>query len=137
MTLRELLPKLEALASLIVATCLRRTVPMRRWARLLGKTYAAQPREAANPPAVEGVDRIVAVAIAGAASRLPFGTTCLDQAVAGSLMLRRRGGHPVVVIGLAREDPSCDSHAWLIGDRGGVLIGGGEVADFVPVTELR
>jgi hypothetical protein len=117
---------------------------MPRWAFLLGSAHevpedwghnpvGALPVQAATP-----VERQVAVAARRASSRLHGEPSCLAEALAAQLMLRRRGEPGVVVIGLRRravEGPreQCDAHAWLLG-REGALIGAGAARGFTPAT---
>lgn len=126
----------EAVLWLLLATALRRSTPIRRWSRLLGRprpaTFALPPGRLLEEPA-----RGVVVALARAHACLPMKTTCLDQAVAGSFMLRIRGDHPAVVIGLAMSDPSAGSHAWLVNGAGAVMVGGAVMENFSAVTEFR
>jgi hypothetical protein len=125
---------LEALALLLVSTGLRRWVPMHRWApRLLGSPRLA--RSDPHPDAVlTVVDEQVGRAVLAASRRLPFEVTCLDQAVAGALMLRRRGVGHGLVIGLSARDATEESHAWLLGACDGVVLGDERRADYVPVS---
>ena len=78
--------------------------------------------------------------MAGAVRRgshwLPWSPTCLAEATAGQVMLRRRGGSGVVVIGLRKdpEDPATwQAHAWLLGGKG-ALTGGPAAAGFTATT---
>jgi hypothetical protein len=109
---------------------------MRLWVGLVGRPTVA-PSELPTPTRLTGTDLEAAHAVLSAAQRLAFHTTCLDQAVAGSLFLRRRGVDSRVVIGLNRADPSDASHAWLIAESGVVIIGGGALAGHVPVTAFQ
>lgn len=134
--MRRRLRTAEAVLCLLLVSALRRSTPIRRWSRLLGR-----PRPATFvPPSgrlLEEPARGVAVALASAQARLPMKTTCLDQAVAGSFMLRIRGDRPAVVIGLAKSDPSAGSHAWLVNGAGAVMVGGAVMKNFSAVTEFR
>jgi hypothetical protein len=49
-------------------------------------------------------------------------------------MLRRRGFSPAVVIGMPASDVHADSHAWLLGSCGAVVLGGDTGQRYVPVT---
>lgn len=64
----------------------------------------------------------VCLGIQRAAVRTP-GATCLVQAIAGWLMLRRRGVGSSVKIGVQKNDHAFAVHAWLCVD-GAVCIGG-------------
>jgi len=75
----------------------------------------------------------VAGAIRRASQLLPFEPTCLAQAGAGQMMLRRRHHPGVVVIGLRRGEADWDAHAWLLG-HAGALTGGPAARGFTPTT---
>lgn len=135
---REAAALAEAAVALTVATLLRRALPMRRWAGLLGRCAPA-PAQLPLTAATGAPERSVAVALVRVGRRLPFTTSCLDRAVAGQLLLRRRRRRAVVVIGLDRADPAQLPHAWLLAGDGVVL--GGDVLDryaatttFTPLT---
>lgn len=88
----------------------------------------------------------VSVAIARACRALPFEPTCLAQAAAGQVMLRRRGEPGTVVIGLWRAPvhpsfsessiPAWAAHAWLVGATG-TLTGGTAESEFTAATAFR
>lgn len=131
-TFRRRLRVLEALVLVLVGRGLRRWVPMRRWSRVLGPT--APPTAEPVPGTPQGAEEAVAAAVGSASRRV--GANCLEQAFAASLMLRRRGDHGVVVIGLDRADPSAAPHAWLVGSSGRVVVGGETRDRFVPVSQF-
>jgi hypothetical protein len=66
----------------------------------------------------------VAWAVAAAAARLPFATTCLIDALVADAMLRRRHHSPELRFGVRRPEPSSPltAHAWV--DCEGVLVVG-------------
>lgn len=113
---------------------------MTRWGRLLGTpaevpdTWRGQvvgvlPTQAASPEEAR-----VASAVRRACRRLSWEPTCLAQAAAGQLMLRRRGGAGVVVIGLrAQRGAPWEAHAWLLG-KCGALTGGRAADGFTAAT---
>ena len=124
---------LEAACLLMVAAVLRRAVPMHRWAPwLLGGARAAEGPAAADAP-VTIADERVRRAVHSAARRLPVALTCLDEAVAGAVMLRRRGYDPAVVVGMPARRRG-ESHAWLLGACGAVVLGGDVRRHYAPVT---
>lgn len=131
-TLRRRLRVLEALVLVLVGRVLRRWVPMRRWSRLLGATCV--PTVEVVPAVLEGREALVARAVTAAAHRVDG--NCLEQAFAGSLMLRLRREPAVVVIGLDRADPASPPHAWLVGSSGGVVVGGDGRDRYVPVSQF-
>lgn len=112
----------EALVLLGVAHVLRLRVPMRRWARVLGPHGPTSVAIVTGP--LTGREADVARAIGAAVRRT--GANCLEQAVAASVMLRRRGLPGRVVIGLDVADPSQVPHAWFVGASGLVVVGGDE-----------
>jgi len=126
---------LEACVLLAVATLLRRYVTMRRWSRVLGEMGPVRPAPAPVGPS-DPTERAVALAVAAAARRLPAATTCLDRAIAASLMMRARGRRPRLLIGMPLDDPRGTSHAWLVGESGRVVVGDGELERFRPVTQF-
>lgn len=67
------------------------------------------------------------------ASRLVPWATCLTQALAGGFLIRRAGRDAVIHFGVARDDARFKAHAWLESE-GGILIGGGEAAAYLPLT---
>lgn len=131
-TLRHRLRVLEAAVLVLVARVLRRSVPMRRWSRVLGPT--APPTVPVSEDAPDGVEAAVARSVGSASRRV--GGNCLEQAFAASLMLRRRGVRGVVVIGLDRADPSAAPHAWLVGASGRVVVGGEVLDRYLPVSQF-
>lgn len=123
---------LEALVLLLLARGLRKWVAMRRWAPLLGENGPPAAPMALEPLA--GREAVVARAVASGARRTS--ANCLEQAVAASLMLRRRGTRAVVVIGLDPARPDAIPHAWLVGASGSVVTGADEMPGFRPVNQF-
>lgn len=134
----------EAMLLLSLGMALQRWLPMPRWAFLLGSPrevpegWGHDPVEGLPVQAATPVERHVAVAARRASRRLRGEPTCLAEALAAQLMLRRRGEPGVVVIGLRRRADEgrgepCDAHAWLLG-REGALIGAGAARGFTPAT---
>lgn len=134
--LRHYLRVLEALVLLGLARALRRWVPMRRWARILGPTGPATAGTAGTPtePPASPVESRVSGAVERASVR--FDANCLEQAVAGSLMLRVRRRPARVVIGLDTADPGAVPHAWLVGRSGAVVLGRDETGRYRPVSQF-
>ena len=63
-------------------------------------------------------------------------TTCLDQALTGSLLLRLRRRRSNLVIGMLTDDPLRGSHAWLVAESGSVVVGAAQMDDFTAVTQF-
>jgi hypothetical protein len=81
--------------------------------RCQGSTAVAEP-----------MPRIV-WAVRAASRRLPGGRTCLIEALAADVMLRRRGHAPVLHLGVRKRNDRVaplDGHAWLVCD-GRVVVG--------------
>lgn len=91
----------EALGLLLVAAALRRSVPMSRWARLLGTPHSPTGTDSVLVTPASGTERDIGLAVARAAARLPYRPTCLDRVAAAQMMLRRRGRPGVAIIRLA------------------------------------
>lgn len=110
----------EAFVLLVLAGIARRYLPMRRWAPILGPNGpAGVPIELGT---LHGPEAAVARAIEAGARRV--GANCLEQAVAASVMLRRRRCPGAVVIGLDLANPADVPHAWFVGASGHVVVGG-------------
>jgi hypothetical protein len=107
---------LEAATLLAVARVLVHTVKFERFATRLG-SHGAQSAEEESASALAVAQR-VRWAVETAARNIPFEAVCLPQAIAGKLMLRRRGIASTLYLGVAR-DPDLKAHAWL---RAGPLI---------------
>jgi len=101
---------IEAASSLTLATVALKTVPFARIARRLGR-HMAESRTAEEAAVTERAAR-VQWAIETAARHLPWKPVCFPQAVAGTLMLRRRGIQSTLYFGV---DPGhdLDAHAWV------------------------
>lgn len=113
---------------------------MRRWSALLGVAGAVpagwrgQRTPALAEQAGDDLERRVAFALERAPTHLPRQPSCLAQAFAGQLMLRRRGSSGVVVIGLRPAGAGrWEAHAWLLG-RAGALAGGPAAEGFTATT---
>jgi hypothetical protein len=62
--------------------------------------------------------------------------TCLTQALAAQILLRRRGFQADLHIGVARDSSKqFQAHAWIVSD-GKVIIGGAEHENYVPFDSL-
>jgi len=90
----------------------------------------ADPRVSARAP-LDGAQlqmvRDIRWAVRAAAPFMPFRSVCLQQAMAGHAMLRRRGIHSVMHFGAGRGDTKpMDAHAWL--DASGIKVTGYPIA---------
>lgn len=130
--LRTRLRTLEAMCALVMAHVLIHGLPFSIGVRLAGRLGDGDQDGINRTPDDPGV-RAVASAIRRGAWRLPFASTCLKRAVAGRLMLLRRGTASSLVIGVAMRDGRPSAHAWLVAG-GGVVCGGTEAAEFSPIV---
>jgi len=101
---------IEAVLSLMLAGVVLKTVAFARIARRLGRRMAETP-DSEEPEAMARARR-VRWAIETAARNLPWRPVCFPQAVAATLMLRRRGIASTMYFGV---DPArdLDAHAWV------------------------
>jgi transglutaminase superfamily protein len=122
----------EAAAWLLVARLALALAPFPLIARRLGAFVPpADPRVAAvSAPTTPGQARIareVSWAVTRAAAHAPFRAVCLPQAMAGRIMLSRRGVASAMHFGAAKgQDRPLNAHAWL--DAAGVKVTGYPVA---------
>jgi hypothetical protein len=120
----------EAIACLALARVAVIALPFRVLAPRLGMRHAETPAA----PCGDSASRRVAWAVAAAARRAPWRAECLEQAIAGKAMLRRRGIASTLYLGLTR-DPAAAAHAWLrVGDLN--VTGGADVARYAVVASF-
>lgn len=133
LTAKEIFLFAEAAALLTLAGLALRLLPFRRLARRLGRWTQATPDDpaaAAAPAEIAAVSR----AVARARRRLPWRPACLAQAVAGSVMLGRRGVSSTIHFGVDNAG-GFRAHAWLTAAGRGVT--GGDVAPtFKPIARV-
>lgn len=133
----------EAMVLLAAASAAQKWVPMTKWSAVLGAHGHVPPRwrgktlEALPISPDSRLEVFVTRAVRSGAAHLPWEPSCLAEATAGQVMLRRRGHAGVVVIGLRHPTDSTsgpwDAHAWLLG-RQGALTGGPAAAGFTATT---
>ena len=111
-------------------------LPFRRIARMVGLQLGENP-DAPDPAKVEEAER-VGWAVRAAARRTPWDSACLGQALAGSILLRRRLIPATVYLGVAKEEASphkVAAHAWLrCGED--ILTGGGVHERFTVISSF-
>lgn len=135
------LQMMEAAGALLLAWVLVFFLPFHRTASFLGK-MAPPVGGPANNAAKGGepghLGRATAVTrrIAYLSRRQPSRCTCLVQAIAGLLLLARRGIGPVVIrFGVDRAGTGLEAHAWLVlGDE--ILLGADTAGRFTPLGDL-
>lgn len=127
---------LETGLALVLAWILVFMVPLRRTQRLFGATIEPgfDGTTLPNPEMARAYG--LARRVIFVARRLPWRSTCLVRAVAGGLLLRRRGIMGAVIrFGVKREAGAVTAHAWLL-LNGEILLGGEEAADYVPLADM-
>lgn len=112
---------LEAMALLILFMVAVRVVPVGRLLRWFQLPICPAP-----PGDAPAAERDIGRAIAAAVRRLGDRANCLPQALAGGVMLRRRGGRPCIAFGVNRLEGAFSAHAWLIAETG--IVCGGQAA---------
>lgn len=119
----------EAVVCLALARLAVRVLPFRRIEPRLGVRMTELPADAPAGAAA----RRVAWAIEAAARRTPWRSKCLEQAIAGKAMLRRRRTPSTMYLGVAQQP--FEAHAWL---RVGAdtLLGGRVAARFTVVASF-
>ena len=90
-------------------------------------------KQTAQGPAKAEVLSAVTVSVARAQRRLPQ-ASCLSRAVAGWIMLRRRGVRASVRVGARRDAAGVLAHAWL--QCGSQEVFGSDCAQFVVFPEI-
>jgi hypothetical protein len=127
------------MALLTAAGVATRAVPIRRWSGLLGQPaplpehWADEPSPQQRPAPATPAEYRVARSIARASRLLPWTPSCLDQALAAQVLLRRAGTPGTVVIGVRRDDSGAETHAWVLG-QAGPLTGGPAGEDYTPTA---
>lgn len=105
----------EAAFCLAVARLLVLSLPFRRLSRRLG-TRGRESSTAAHGEATSRALGRVVWALQATARRLPWRCACLEQGIAGKMMLGRRGIASTLYLGVAREGEAgsrATAHAWL------------------------
>ena len=121
---------LEALCLVSLARLAILLLPFRVIAPYLG--VAGAESRAEESPEGELVIRRIIWALTAAGRRTPWASTCLARALAGHVMLRRRGLSSTLTLGVAK---GLSAHAWL---RCGAfdVCGGAEAGSFTPVASF-
>lgn len=124
---------IEALVALAYARAiLHRTRPD----NVLARNRAAQQIVSRKGPDPDQSSAQIAFVVPRLARRLPWRADCLVQALAGQVMLSRRGLASEILVGTAKHpDGTFEAHAWLT--CGGLVVLGGDVVRFVPLLDSR
>ena len=107
--------KIALTEAAVLMGAIRLLIKLRPFRSVMG--LAGQYR-AESPPAIDATQvrarEEVAAAIDAVRLFTPWDSNCLAQALAGSLMLHRRGVSGTVYLGVAKDNPeSLAAHAWL------------------------
>ena len=108
-------------------------VPIRRF---VGDPTSPVGDDATVADSADTVACAVRRAIASAACRLPWHSSCLARALAGRMMLRRRGVPCHLVFGVTKKAGTVHAHAWLMANSG-VVCGGSEASAYQPIALFR
>ena len=134
LSLGQVVMLFEAMALLGVMRAAILAAPFRWLASLLGLELGSGTTRTDFHQAQEV--SLVAWAIRSAAARTPWNSTCLAQAMAAALMLKRRRISSSLYLGVAKEEGgsgALSAHAWLCcGDM--VATGGFELDRFSPIS---
>ncbi|HLO77850.1 MAG TPA: lasso peptide biosynthesis B2 protein [Magnetospirillum sp.] len=125
----------ETVVALMLAWGFVHLAPL-RWIRGLFGEFS-QPGDGAVACSSDLVRaQAVAWRLTRVADRLPWHSTCLVRAMAGSLLLsRRRIRGARIRFGVRKEGELLSAHAWLmLGSE--ILLGGEGVPDFKPLADL-
>jgi hypothetical protein len=109
-------------------------LPFRTLSRHLGEPLAESPQQ--DDPAHGDTLCHIAWAIQAVGHRTPWRSKCLEQAIAGKMLLRARGIPNTLYFGVARDDGAgIEAHAWL---RSGshFLTGGAQRERFTVVSQF-
>jgi hypothetical protein len=123
----------QALALQTIAAVLVRLVPLNRTQELIARRRGdrrwRRHRQTRTPEQV-------ALALERTRRFVPFGATCLVQALAGRVLLERSGRPATLTIGVRRDQHDrLEAHAWL--ECGGtILIGASERDGYAPLTQV-
>jgi hypothetical protein len=134
---------IEALIWLGLLRVATLVLPYRRVAALLRLTQSAASDVAPGAPTGHESGRAyrdagaIGWAVQGAASRTPWLSACLVQALAAHVMLRRQGVPSVVYLGVAKDAAGgFSAHSWLrCGDR--IVTGGGSRQRYSVIAAYR
>lgn len=131
-TARRLGRAMAAACAIAVARAWLRIAPggAVRWAS--GRASRHEKPTARTPSRGDEIAR----AVAGAAARLPWQASCLEQGIALVLLLAIVRHPARLVVGVIREDASIRAHAWVESDGRVVLGAAGEQA-FAPLPLSR
>ncbi len=132
--LRHRLAMAETGLALALAWVLVFVVPFKRTAAWLGNPARPDAAAAVEPAELDRA-RTVCRRVARLAQHVPWRTSCLVQAVAGWMLLKRRGMAATIRLGVKKDEGKLAAHAWLIVGEEAVL-GGAAAASFTPLADM-
>lgn len=135
LTAAEIALALEALAALILANLALRLVPFRRIAGWLGQCAGTDHDAGLARAASTAQVRAVRLAIFRARRRTPWEAACLAQAMAGRMMLGRRGIPSTIHFGVSNA-AGFTAHAWLTA-AGEAVTGTENAGNFQPIARIH
>jgi len=98
-------------------------LPFRLIAQKLG-TPASPPADQAASRRLDDAAARIRWALLAAARRAPWRCQCLEQSIAGKMMLRARGIPATLYLGVEKHDDAIRAHAWL--RCGSIFVTGGD-----------
>jgi hypothetical protein len=134
----------ESLAMLAAARVLVRTTPQSKLVSRFGGSRIAAAEapgtarsdaRASSKSIVSRVGSRVGASVEHVARFTWWRSMCLEKALAGKWMLRRRGIASTMYVGMARKGSEFIAHAWLVGE-GQTLTGAGNLS-YAPLAAFR
>jgi hypothetical protein len=130
----------ESLAMLAAARVLVKATPQHRLVSRIGGSRIANaevPGTASSNAfaASKSVSSRVGASVEHVARFTWWRSMCLEKALAGKWMLRRRGIASTMYVGMARKGSEFIAHAWLVGE-GQTLTGAGNIS-YAPLAAFR
>ncbi|HEY4087304.1 MAG TPA: lasso peptide biosynthesis B2 protein [Bryobacteraceae bacterium] len=107
-------------------------------ARIGGTRVAGAPDEqslASRGDASESRGLPIGAMLARVARHTWWRSMCLEQALAGRWMLRRRGIPSTMYVGMAKRDGNFIAHAWLVGE--GRTVTGASAENYATLAAFR
>jgi hypothetical protein len=130
----------ESLAMLAAARVLVKATPQHRLVSRIGGSRITQAEVPGTASAnVSGSSKSVGSRVGASVERVArftwWRSMCLEKALAGKWMLRRRGIASTMYVGMARKGSEFIAHAWLVGE-GQTLTGAGNLS-YAPLAAFR
>jgi hypothetical protein len=133
--IRYWLGAVETVLMLGIAWLLVFALPFRWTARWFGGAVAPSSRTMLSEKRMANA-RYVTRRLERVAEHMPWRTTCLVRAIAGALLLWRRGTPTTIRLGVNRADGGLSAHAWLLaGDA--IVLGADNAPAFHPLADFR